>query len=48
MSRDRYWQLTSDDISKMEYDSNKVLNWDIKCIREPEESAQFIGVLSHI
>ena len=44
MSRDRYWQLTSDDISKMEYDSNKVLNWDIKCIREPEESAQFIGV----
>jgi len=44
MSRDRYWQLTSDDISKMEYDSNKVLNWDIKCIRKPEESAQFIGV----
>ncbi len=44
MPRDRYWQLTADDISKMEYDSNKVLNWDIKCIRESEESAQFIGV----
>ena len=44
MPRDRYWQLTAEDISKMEYDSNKVLNWDIKCVREPEESAQFIGV----
>ena len=44
MPRDRYWQLTAEDISKMEYDSNKVLNWDIKCIREPEEKAQFIGV----
>ncbi len=44
MHRDRYWQLTADDISKMNYDSNKVLNWDMKCVREPEESAQFIGV----
>jgi len=44
MPRDRYWKLTVDDISKMKYDSNKVLNWDMKCIREPEESAQFIGV----
>jgi len=44
MPRDRYWQLTADDISKMNYDSNKVLNWDMKCVREPEESAQFIGV----
>ncbi len=44
MPRDRYWQLTADDVSKMKYDSNKVLNWDMKCVREPEESAQFIGV----
>ena len=30
------WNLT--------HDPNKILNWEIKCIKEPEEEAKFIGV----
>ena len=44
MVRDRYWKLTSDEVEKLNYDIAKVLNWEIKCIREPEENAEFIGV----
>jgi hypothetical protein len=44
MSRYRYWKLTADDISKAQYDQSKVLNWEIKGIREPEDAAIFIGV----
>jgi len=42
--RSRYWKLTPDDIENANYDQSKVLNWDIKCAREPEEDAVFIGV----
>ena len=44
VSRSRYWKLTIDEVEKLTYDPNKVLVWEIKCIREPEEEAQFIGV----
>jgi len=44
MARDRYWKLTSDEVEKLNYNTQKVLNWEIKCIREPEENAEFIGV----
>ena len=26
------------------YDESKLLNWEIKCIREPDDEARFIGV----
>lgn len=44
MSRHRYWKLTADEISKADYDQNKVLNWEIKGVKEPEDQAIFIGV----
>ncbi len=44
MSRSRYWKLTSDEVGKFTYDEDKLLNWEIKCIGEPEEDAMFIGV----
>ena len=44
MTRFRYWKLTSDEVSKLTYDPEKILNWDIKCIKEPEEDALFFGV----
>lgn len=44
MSKSRYWKLTSDEVEKFTYNEDKLLNWEIKCIREPEEDAIFIGV----
>jgi len=44
MSRSRYWKLTPDEVEKFTYNSDKVLNWDVKCVREPEEEAKFIGI----
>tara|TARA_B100000029_G_scaffold159783_1_gene155498 strand:+ start:281 stop:751 length:471 start_codon:yes stop_codon:yes gene_type:complete len=44
MSRFRYWKLTIDEVEKLTYDPSKILNWDIKCIREPEDDAIFFGV----
>jgi hypothetical protein len=29
------------------YDESKLLNWEIKCIREPEDEAHFIGVFMY-
>ena len=43
MSKFRYWKLTYGDVEKLTYDSSKILNWEIKCIREPEDEARFIG-----
>ena len=40
----RYWKLTADELSEFSYPEDKLLNWDIKCIREPEDEARFIGV----
>ena len=44
MTRFRYCKLTSDEVSKLTYEPEKILNWDIKCIKEPEEDAIFFGV----
>ncbi len=42
--RYRYWKLTADEVSKSIYDQNRVLNWEIKGARQPEDSAVFVGV----
>ena len=44
MSKQRYWKLTSDEMENFSYDEKKLLNWEIKGVREPEENAVFIGV----
>ena len=44
MTRDRYWKLTSEEVENLNYNTQKVLNLEIKCVREPEENAEFIGV----
>ena len=44
MAKFRYWKLTIEEIEKVTHDENKVLNWDIKCTKEPEEDAVFFGV----
>jgi len=44
LSKQRYWKITPDEIEKFTYDENKILNWEIKCIRDPEEKAIFIGL----
>jgi len=44
MPRMRYWKLTIDEVGKLAYNESKVLNWEIKFTREPEEEAKFIGV----
>tara|TARA_B110000263_G_C15190505_1_gene455819 strand:+ start:486 stop:950 length:465 start_codon:yes stop_codon:yes gene_type:complete len=44
MSRSRYWKLTSEEVENLTHDHDKILNWEIKCIKEPEEEAKFIGV----
>jgi len=47
MARMRYWKLTPDETSSINYDESKLLNWEIKCIREPEDEAHFIGVFMY-
>jgi hypothetical protein len=44
MVRCRYWKLSIDEVEKLTYDTEKVLLWEIKGTREPEEDAKFIGV----
>jgi len=47
MTRMRYWKITVDEMDNLNYDESKLLNWEIKCIREPEEEAHFIGVFMY-
>ena len=47
MSRSRYWKLTADEVEKLTHDTDKILNWEIKCTRKPEEEARFIGVFMY-
>jgi hypothetical protein len=42
--KSRYWKLTPDEVEKFTYNEDKVINWEIKCVREPEEEAIFVGV----
>jgi len=44
MAKFRYWKLTIEDAEKLTHDNSKVLNWDIKCTKEPEENAEFFGI----
>ncbi len=44
MAKQRYWKITPDEIEKFVYNEDKLLNWEIKCMKEPEEEARFIGV----
>ena len=44
MSKQRYWKITPEEIEKFTYDEAKILNWEIKCIRDPEDKAIFIGL----
>ena len=45
--RMRYWKISAEDTDTFDYDESKLLNWEIKCIREPEVDAQFIGVFMY-
>ncbi len=47
MPRSRYWKITADEMDGFSYDESKLLNWEIKCIREPEDEAHFIGVFMY-
>ena len=44
MSKQRYWKITPDEIENFTYNEDKLLNWEIKCVREPEDKAVFIGL----
>jgi len=39
--------LTADEVEKLTHDPDKILNWEIKGIRKPEEEAKFIGVFTY-
>ena len=45
--RMRYWKITSEELGSYSYDEKNLLNWEIKCIREPEDEAHFIGVFMY-
>jgi len=44
LPKQRYWKITPEEIEKFVYKEEKLLNWEIKCTREPEDEARFIGV----
>lgn len=45
--RSRYWKLTAGEMGGFSYDESKLLNWEIKCAREPEDEARFVGVFMY-
>lgn len=47
MARARYWKMTPEEVAKLTYDEKRLLNWDIKCVRQPEEEAIFVGVFMY-
>ncbi len=44
LARSRYWKITPDELSGFSYDQDKLINWEIRCVKEPEEDARFIGI----
>lgn len=44
LSKQRYWKITPDELEKFTYNEDKLLNWEIKCSREPDDGAIFIGL----
>ncbi|MDH3191544.1 MAG: hypothetical protein OEM18_02505 [Nitrosopumilus sp.] len=47
MARSRYWKITPQEMEQFSYNEDKLLNWEIKCVREPESEARFIGVFQY-
>ena len=47
MVRSRYWKLTADEVEKLTHNPDKILNWEIKGVRKPEEEAKFIGIFMY-
>ena len=47
MARSRYWKISPDEMGGFAYDQDRLLNWEIKCSKEPEDAAQFIGVFMY-
>lgn len=47
LARSRYWKITPDEMIKFVYNEEKLLNWEIKCVREPEVEAIFIGLFMY-
>ncbi|MCV0367439.1 MAG: hypothetical protein K5798_09305 [Nitrosopumilus sp.] len=45
--RMRYWKITPEELGGYAYDENNLLNWEIKCVREPDDEAKFIGVFMY-
>lgn len=43
----RYWKISPEELSGYSYDESNLLNWEIKCVREPEVEAIFIGVFMY-
>lgn len=39
--------MTPKEVAELSYDEKFLLNWDIKCTRQPEEDAIFIGVFMY-
>ena len=44
VTKSRYWKLTSDEVKQLTHEPDKVINWEIKGVRKPEEDAKFIGI----
>jgi hypothetical protein len=44
LAKQRYWKITPDEMKDFVYDQEKLLNWEIKCTKDPEEEARFIGL----
>ena len=43
MAKFRYWKLTIEEMEKVDHDEDKVLNWDIKCSKEPRSEERRVG-----
>ena len=44
LQRLRYWKLSAGELAALSYPEDRILNWDIKCVRPPEDEARFVGV----
>ncbi len=44
MARLRYWKISAEEMGQFKYPPESLVNWDIKCVREPEDEARFFGV----
>jgi len=46
-NRSRYWKLEPDEMNLFSYDESKLLSWEIKCVKNPEDEARFVGVFMY-